>query len=250
MVLPRHRLPIVDQPTNEHSVARYQLAVLEALRRLREPANWWTDAACRGQGCGPWFPEERRAQPPVEAKRLCANCPVVAECAEAGTRAFAVHVGWPAGAQEHQRAAQDRQPWSTAAGSGDCAGRLAICRCSQAPSGRAPEHQNGLPAWCDYDACRNRVPTHGLVGYRFCADRTSGRTRRGAFPDRGSWRERNVGVRRRPARRAASVSTLRAGDEIAERCLGSAVLDGLRRACAHPSVGDARGVLLPCGPDR
>jgi hypothetical protein len=84
---PRHQIPTVDQPAHAHSVVRYQLTVLEILRRYRQPENWWAQAACRGQGCESWFPELHQ-RPPSEAREACARCPVVEQCRQAGEQAL------------------------------------------------------------------------------------------------------------------------------------------------------------------
>jgi hypothetical protein len=82
--------PTVDRFTHEHSLVRYQTAVLEILTRYRQPEPWWTDARCRGEGPGRWFPTPRRGRPaPAELQRFCAACPVYAECEEAGRGAYA-----------------------------------------------------------------------------------------------------------------------------------------------------------------
>ena len=57
------------------------LAELEYLIAYGRPA-WHRQAACRGQGCGPWFPG--KGDNPRVARETCARCPVARECAEAG----------------------------------------------------------------------------------------------------------------------------------------------------------------------
>jgi WhiB family redox-sensing transcriptional regulator len=47
---------------------------------LNRPA-WHADAACRGMGPDLFFGDPLRA---VEAKKVCAGCPVTAECLAAG----------------------------------------------------------------------------------------------------------------------------------------------------------------------
>jgi Transcription factor WhiB len=65
--------------------------MLDYLRRYREPADWWEQAACRGQGPEAWFPEPepRRRAAPLELRELCDGCPVRDECAQAGKQAYA-----------------------------------------------------------------------------------------------------------------------------------------------------------------
>lgn len=46
-----------------------------------EPQDWTADSVCREVDPDLWFPE--KGQNAVWAKRICAGCPVTAECLEA-----------------------------------------------------------------------------------------------------------------------------------------------------------------------
>lgn len=49
--------------------------------------NWQDNAACRGQAAALFYPADRGNHPETRiARRLCADCPVRAECLEAGHR--------------------------------------------------------------------------------------------------------------------------------------------------------------------
>ena len=53
----------------------------QVIRILRR-APWAEVAACRGMGPALWYPP--RGEDPRPAQRICADCPVQAECADAG----------------------------------------------------------------------------------------------------------------------------------------------------------------------
>ena len=48
--------------------------------RLFKPAPWMTDASCRGMGPDLFHPE--RGQRVLEARAVCAECPVVVQCGQ------------------------------------------------------------------------------------------------------------------------------------------------------------------------
>ena len=86
MVLPRHR-PILDNhEVGEHSVVRYQLAVLALLERYSEPEPWWAEARCHGEGTDRFFPplDRQAGRVTPDVREFCGQCPVQVECREAG----------------------------------------------------------------------------------------------------------------------------------------------------------------------
>jgi WhiB family redox-sensing transcriptional regulator len=55
--------------------------------------TWHEDAACRGQGADTFYPEpprggRRQGDPYAEARAICATCPVVEQCRQAGQREY------------------------------------------------------------------------------------------------------------------------------------------------------------------
>ena len=68
---------ITGSYNDDDSITRFYAA----LARCRP--EWHTQAACRGMGPADWFPD-RYAQPTRETLALCAACPVVEQCGEAG----------------------------------------------------------------------------------------------------------------------------------------------------------------------
>jgi len=47
---------------------------------LPQRPTWQQDAACRGQGVTPFFPERSGEDASTAAKKVCADCPVKAPC--------------------------------------------------------------------------------------------------------------------------------------------------------------------------
>ena len=64
----------------------------EAWPRPFEHAAWTKDAACRGMDPALFFPE--RGQNPTEAKRICAGCPVKAQCTQLADNNYERHGVW------------------------------------------------------------------------------------------------------------------------------------------------------------
>jgi hypothetical protein len=48
--------------------------------------DWWTLAACRGDGCDRWMLEPGQSGKSVELAAICRACPVVGKCLEDGCR--------------------------------------------------------------------------------------------------------------------------------------------------------------------
>ena len=81
-------------------------------RRAPSPQPWTRDAACAA--CDPdlFFPAERRDPAIGDAKRVCAGCPVQADCLDYSLATRQEHGIW-GGVDEWERAAlpgQQRQP--------------------------------------------------------------------------------------------------------------------------------------------
>ena len=78
--------PLVDEEEPDLALAAFMAAgpaeVPDLLEMLLGVPAWHAEAACRGQGTAAFFPE--RGQSTEPARRLCAGCPVIVECAEAG----------------------------------------------------------------------------------------------------------------------------------------------------------------------
>lgn len=78
----RSTLPAVLDSTAGYSGLDPGELIAEAVGILQgdRPA-WWAQAACRGQGPGQWFPEQGAQA--VDAKAVCARCPVRTDCLDA-----------------------------------------------------------------------------------------------------------------------------------------------------------------------
>jgi transcription factor WhiB len=80
----RHDEPRTVPPTTADEALILWLMTPEApagFLELFAPPAWYSQAACRHVGPATFFPEGRAS---AEALALCAECPVRAECAEAG----------------------------------------------------------------------------------------------------------------------------------------------------------------------
>jgi WhiB family transcriptional regulator, redox-sensing transcriptional regulator len=76
--------------------------------------RWHTEAACRGRNPETWFPEIRKTlgeeiRAALPAKRICAGCPVLAEClAAAFENDFGIWGGSTPTEREHVADRPDR----------------------------------------------------------------------------------------------------------------------------------------------
>lgn len=74
--------------------------IIEALGYRLEPTPWAEHAACAGADPQPWFPT--RGGSTIEARAVCAGCPVTGECLAYALRWDIRHGIW-GGMSERQR---------------------------------------------------------------------------------------------------------------------------------------------------